>query len=240
MKKIKTVVVTFDIPIEKEEINLFRAAISNLMGRDKVLFHHHLDTDKYLYKYPLIQYKQINGKFAIFSLQEGSDELLKLLELKNNEIEINGKKLHLNVVSLHLKQHTLQIWDKFFNYRITNWIALNEKNYKEYHTITALKDRVLLLEKTLIAHILSFAEGVEWNVDKKIELFISDIHKVKWIKYKNTGFMAFDLSFSTNLSLPNYIGLGKSVSIGNGVVKKIKKNELLTYEQEIIQKEVYE
>jgi hypothetical protein len=242
MKKIKTSLVVFEEEIEKDSLSSFRAAIAGLVGKDNILFHHHREDDKYLYRYPLIQYKVINNHPAIFSMEEGAGEVLNLIEKRKNEIKVHGKKMSLNVLNLHLKQSTLQVWDKFFSYHLRHWIALNKNNYKDYNDLLPLKERVLLLEKTLVSHILSFAEGVGWNVDKKIELFINDIHKQRWVKYKNIGLLAFDITFTTNVSLPDYVGLGKAVSVGFGAVKRIRKKELLSHkkETESTQEEIYE
>ena len=49
--------------------------------------------------------------------------------------------------------------------------------------------------------------------------------KAKNIKYKNTHLLAFNLDFSTNVFLPNYIGLGKGASHGYGMVRMKKDYE---------------
>ncbi|MDO5760613.1 MAG: CRISPR-associated endonuclease Cas6 [Bacteroidota bacterium] len=38
------------------------------------------------------------------------------------------------------------------------------------------------------------------------------------VRNKNIKLMAFDLEFTSNLSLPNFIGVGKNASIGYGIV----------------------
>ncbi|MFW5721489.1 MAG: CRISPR-associated endonuclease Cas6 [Bacteroidota bacterium] len=45
----------------------------------------------------------------------------------------------------------------------------------------------------------------------------------KVITYKDVKHQTFDVSFKTNIFLPEYIGLGKGVSIGFGTVKTRKE-----------------
>jgi hypothetical protein len=45
------------------------------------------------------------------------------------------------------------------------------------------------------------------------------------MKYKGISFAAFDVLFKTNVSLPNYTGLGKGVSHGFGTVVRMYNNE---------------
>lgn len=40
--------------------------------------------------------------------------------------------------------------------------------------------------------------------------------------YRDVKLHAFDLKFSVNMTIPPYVGIGKAVSVGNGVVRRIK------------------
>lgn len=42
---------------------------------------------------------------------------------------------------------------------------------------------------------------------------------------KGVKLMAFDAEFKTNMSLPDYVGIGKNASIGFGVVTHICKDK---------------
>jgi len=45
------------------------------------------------------------------------------------------------------------------------------------------------------------------------------------MNYKEQQMQAFTLVFRTNISLPNFIGLGKGSSVGFGVIKEIIKEK---------------
>ncbi|RMG30491.1 MAG: hypothetical protein D6732_16135, partial [Methanobacteriota archaeon] len=60
-------------------------------------------------------------------------------------------------------------------------------------------------------------------LDKRLEVHISKINEVKYLKYKGQYLLAFSLLFQTNTALPDFIGLGKGASTGFGVVKGVRE-----------------
>ena len=215
--------VSFDAMIQNAEVPAFRAAIIDKVGESNLLFHHHLDQSKFLYRYPLIQYKAIHHQPTIICIDHGVDEIHKYFDKRNWDIRINDRILEMKVARLELNQFNLQVWNKQFDYNIHNWIALNQENVEKYNKLNAFTDRLLFLEKTLTGNILSFAKGVEWTVDKQIEVKILDFKEPRTVKLKTNDLVGFNVTFSTNVFLPNYIGLGKAVSKGYGIVLH-KKN----------------
>ena len=223
MKKIRILNVIFDTSIKSYEIPAFRSAIIEKAGRDNILFHNHLSGRKFLYKYPLIQYKQINKRPAVYCIDYGVDEIHKFFENKDWNIMISDRWLDMKIYSLKMNQFTMQVWDKMFGYSIRNWIALNQENYKKFTRINDLKERIGFLGRTLRANILSFAKGIEWNVDKQIEVKIKDMQETRPAVLKGEKLLGFNLDFSSNVFLPDYMGLGKSVSKGYGTVRPVRK-----------------
>ena len=222
VKKIRVLNVTFDSEIRGFEIPAFRGAIIEKVGKENILFHNHLKDDTFLYKYPLIQYKQINKKPAIVCIDYGVDEIHKFFENRNWDIKISDRWIEMKISRLDMNQFTMQVWDKLFDYSIRSWVALNQENYLKYIKLNSEDERISFLTATLKANIISFAKGIEWTVDKPIEIKIEKIKESKNVKIKGKSILAFDLNFGCNVFLPNYIGLGKSVSIGYGVVSRIK------------------
>ena len=77
-----------------------------------------------------------------------------------------------------------------------------------------------LLEKILKGNILSFLKGLGIFLENELVCNITNISRVYVEKYKGVGMTAFDIAFSTNLSLPDKIGLGKNAALGFGVVRQ--------------------
>lgn len=228
MKKIKVLTVIFDNEFKSFEIPALRGAIVEKVGKENILFHNHLKNG-FLYKYPLIQYKSISGRPAIMCIEYGVDEIHKYFEQKDWSVFIGEKHLTMKIDKLNLNQFTMQVWDKMFQYRIRNWIALNQSNVEKYNNLESLKEKISFLEKTLTANIISFAKGIQWDVDKQIKLNIKGMEEPRPVSLKGKKLLGFNLEFSTNVFLPNYIGLGKSVSKGYGVVRNIYNNEVKHY-----------
>ena len=225
MKKIRILKIVFTPEIKAYEIPAFRGAVIEKVGRDSILFHNHLG-DNYLHRYPLIQYKRLKKKATIICIEEGVDEIYKLFSQPNWSMNLYGNEYEMKIEKLSVNTFNMNVWNKFFHYRINTWLALNDKNLKIYNETDALADKIKLLERILTANILSFAKGIDWYIeDKKIEVIIERIIKEGMTKYKKMPRRFFDVEFKTNVFLPNHIGLGKAASHGFGIVTQIRKNK---------------
>jgi hypothetical protein len=223
-RKIRILQVIFDSEIQGHEIPAFRGAIIEKVGPENTLFHNHLSGNTFLYKYPLIQYKTINRCPAIICIDYGVDEIHKFFENRDWNIKISDRWLDMKIKTLIMNQFTVNVWDKQFHYNIKNWIALNQENYKKYQEMEGLAEKTQFLESLLKANILSFAKGIEWTVEKPVELTITHMGETRGVKLKGQKVEGFNMDFKTNVFLPNNIGLGKSVSLGYGNVREIRKN----------------
>jgi hypothetical protein len=223
LKKIKYLRITFESEIKTYEVPALRGAIIAKVERDNTLFHNHLDDKKFSYSYPLIQYKAINRKAALVCIDQGTEEIQEYFTIRNREIELSGRKLDMKVESVNMQQYTLNVWDKLFDYHIHHWLALSQETYLKYKATESLVEKISMLEKILIGNILSFAKGLEWKIESQVQVNITKLEDEKWVNLKGQKVLAFDCDFKTNVFLPNYIGLGKSVSLGFGVLKEVRK-----------------
>ena len=118
-----------------------------------VLLHQHL-VDKFLYKYPLIQYKMIDGTPMIYSINDGV-EVLKDIYDKYDEICLGDSKYTINERSIIVKEQNFGSSETYLKYKfITPWFALNQKNYHKYYS-SSREDQHLLLRKILVGNLLS-------------------------------------------------------------------------------------
>ncbi|HXH17931.1 MAG TPA: CRISPR-associated endonuclease Cas6 [Chitinophagales bacterium] len=219
MKKIRFLKIQFEGDLKPYEIPAFRGAVIEKAGRENVSFHNHLSDNQFLYGYPVIQYKTIGSNPALVCMEYGIDEVHHFFQRDSWAIHIGDRQIDLKVKRLQLEQYVLQVWDKTFSYRIHNWVALNGENYKKYLELGSELEKERMLEKIMVGNILSFAKGVKWEVNKPISLKLDNIGQAKKISYKGQSLMAFCVRFRTNVFLPDYMGLGKGVSHGFGVIK---------------------
>lgn len=232
MKHIRYLVVRFDTELNTQDIPAFRSAIIEHVGREHDLFHNHQGDDQFHYRYPLLQYKRIGRNPVIMCIETGVDVIHQLFQRPSWEISIHNQVHSLTVKSLRIQQFTMQVWEHYFTYTIRDWLALNQANYTRFQAFTYEQERLSFLEKILTANILSLAKGIDWHIDKKIQVHIRTIQHTRLLRYKNQLVKSFDVEFDSNVFLPKSIGLGKGVSIGFGLVNPQKSD--LDYKKESI------
>ena len=78
-----------------------------------------------------------------------------------------------------------------------------------------------MLRRTLVGNILSMAKGLDYVVTSQIRLDIGRMrHRMRTVKGVNM--LGIECDFMVNFAIPDYLGLGKSVSRGFGAVVKVK------------------
>lgn len=189
---------------------------------DDFLFHNHREDGTNIYLYPLVQYKVINSKPLIIGIKDGIKSLWKVfdeiseLNLDNRELEVFDKKSF-------LKQIQFGMLDNCQSYSLlTPWLALNEENYKKYKSIDRnnWKAKKELLAKILEGNILAMSKGLGYTVPEPIKANIIRTKEVP-TSLKGTPMLGFLGTFSVNFEIPDYWGIGKSVSRGFGTIKRI-------------------
>lgn len=217
MRKIRILCVRFHNELQSNEIEMFRGAVLSKLPEASVLFHNHVN-DNFRYSYPLIQYKRLFGKAAIVCLEEGTEAIGELFSTGDFCFRIGERMVRMEIESIRPRQIVVQPWESSFTYRLRRWLPFNEDNYRIYQRLEGLAERYDFLERKLIGNILSFAKGLGIYFETRLACKILEVEDPYWIAYKGVRMMAFNVRFKTNVSLPDNIGLGKGVSLGNGTI----------------------
>ena len=216
MHQIKTLIVKFSPELAKYEVPLFRGAVIAASGGSQ-LFHNH-DGDNYRYAYPLIQYKRIHKNPAIFCVGLGVESIGELFS--NGNFQFGERTVDMEIVSIKAYKTNVQLWQNEFKYYLENWLPLNSENYKKYAQLETMAEKIALLEQILKGNILSFLKTMDIFIEDELVCHITDISSSHIEHYKQLKLMSFNLKFSSNISLPYLMGLGKNASLGFGVVKE--------------------
>ncbi|RKY84167.1 hypothetical protein DRQ09_09015 [candidate division KSB1 bacterium] len=196
-----------------------RGYFGNLYTKD-ILFHHHLGDGKLYYRYPFIQYKIIDGEPLIIGIKDGVDSLKKSF-LEVDRLVIDKKEFEIFEKSIILEEIEFGVSKKIFKYKfITPWYALNQNNYKKYLELDSIESKRELLKSILTGNILVISKSIGITITERIE-----VKKLYFKEFKfnldDNRILGFVGNFSVNFQLPDYIGLGKSVSRGFGTIKRI-------------------
>lgn len=182
-------------------------------------FHHHSESP---YHYPLVQYKRVNKRLLVMGLGDYAEMVYRKMP-EVTQIVTPGRQIP--IVSLELVRNSVDIGlqtsdEKEYLNRymfVTPWIALNEANYTKFNENK--HGRRELLQKILVGNILSMLKGLGIHLNSQIRLNIDRYETVKTTAHDNQ-FVGFRTIFASNVSLPQYVGLGKSVSKGFGAISK--------------------
>ena len=205
-----------DQPIREDSAKL-RGFFANKFN-SYLLLHNHLGNNKFLYQYPRIQYKTVNHTKMILGLAEGVDVLQSIYNqydkiiLGEHSYQIFSKEISLKVEDFGVSSENMKY--EF----ITPWFALNEENYQRYKNYN-YSERTDQLKSILIRNVMAIAKTFQYFIDSKI--IVNTNLKETSIKFKGKNVIGFLGTFQVNFNLPNYVGLGKSVSRGFGTIKKL-------------------
>lgn len=170
------------------------------------------------YHYPRVQYKVIKGKPFIAAFNEGGPLLWELYDHLNGSDPCpqEWRILEKRIIE---KKALFGLAEKSAKYRfLTPWLALPEESLNHYATTDSLSQEKILV-KLLGGHIRDMAHSLGYEIPSRLQISI----KVKpdFFLQKDIHVTGFLGSFYANFEIPDFLGLGKSVSRGYGAIKKI-------------------
>ena len=222
MPKLRYLKIRFDKRIKSRELPFFRAAVIEATQRQSSLFHNHESNGGVLYRYPIIQYKCTDKKATIICLGEGAEDIHFLLSNPSLDLRIGNRQVNFLIEDMALHYHSVATGTEWHYYAMKEWQALNQDNFRTYESLESEIERLQFLEKMLLGNLLAVAKS--FGVDRgthPVAVAITRRKGQRWLPFKGRKVLTFDLEFRTNLSLPEYIGLGKGVSVGFGSIRSL-------------------
>jgi len=208
--------------LRTEQIHKFRGYIGNLFKEHELIHNHNTKTGKVIYRYPLIQFKLINNTPVIIAITESAIKIFTEIFLKLEEINIEGTIIPIYEKDLKCKTKEFGFVEKKITYEFMSpWIALNQKNYSTYRGVETRKDKEEILKKAFIGNILSMSKYLDYWLNKKQKIEVELHVKPDKVKLKDKTLIGFTGLFKTNFLIPDYLGIGKSISRGFGSIKRV-------------------
>lgn len=205
-----------NIKLNARDSEKIRGYIANKYENLDILHNH--KEDKFIYRYPKVQYKVIRNKPIIIGIEEGA-KVISNIGINEDTFHIGDKIINSYANKISMCKEKFGCTDDYIKYKfVTPWIALNQKNILKYRNKNSIEQEEML-KKILIGNILSISKSLGYTVDKELKCWI-DLNQKK-ANLKGVSHVAFDGIFKINFFIPSYLGIGKSVSKGFGTVKKI-------------------
>ena len=197
-----------------------RGYFGRLFKDHSPLLHNHMEDGSLRYQYPLVQYKVIENVPQLVGLGEGAG-LLASLFLKITELRLEEQTYPLHSKNIQSSLWVPQVGDDLYTYRFsTLWMALNQENYRAYRQMGE-EAQQQKLKQILIGNMLSFLKGMGIRLEAGQRLLVQIQLSPTQTTFKDQKMMCFGGNFTANILLPDYIGLGKSVSRGFGSIKRV-------------------
>lgn len=205
-----------DMKLKAKHAEKFRGYIAGKYIDNNILHNH--DNDKFIYRYPLVQYKVIDGMPILIGINEGAD-ITARIGINDDEFIIEGEKFDAFQKEINKFDYEFGVTDDYVEYEIKSpWISLNQNNIERYNHSNEM-EKEEMLKKILIGNIISMSKGMNYTVDKKINAWIN--LKETEVRLKGIRHVAFLGNIKVNFNIPDYFGIGKSVSRGFGTLQRI-------------------
>jgi hypothetical protein len=222
MVKLPQLIVRFKNHIRQCDIPFFFFSVARKAIKNNDLLHKHIVSGNPYY-YPFIQFKRISGQAAIICIGEGTESIGDFFSSMTGQINLGEKEETIEIETVKAEKILIQTWESNFTYTIRKYLPLGNDSYIEYQKINELNRSYEFIEKILKANLFLFAKSIGIHlINRDISCIITELEEKTKIKYKNHTFVSFDLKFKTNISLPNYIGLGIGVSHGFGTIVRVR------------------
>jgi len=207
--------------VERRDIPKIRGYIAG-NNPHIIELHNHLGDDKFNYGYPTVQYKSIDGEPYIIALGDSSKKLLEAVyDLRS--IDIGNREIVTKEKVFFVEKEEFGTAKDLITYKfLSPWMALNQENYRVYME-SEQQGKNSILKKILIGNVLSVSKMMNYIVEEEIKVFIK-LNPLK-VNFKNNEMLAFSGEFLINFKIPDFLGIGKSVSRGFGTVERIKGKE---------------
>jgi hypothetical protein len=179
--------------------------------------HHKDSSTNLIHRYPVVQCKQIKNKLLVIGISQGAD-FLQALTYDKQELLMGENTCIILKRDQKIRNETVGITDTMQKYEfLTPWLALNQQNAKKFYYLKGKSERDTFMQKILTGYLITFAKSIDYNLPTQLICRSKVRFKRERIHHENV--MVFLGTFETNLMIPDYLGIGQSVSQGFGAIR---------------------
>jgi hypothetical protein len=225
MKKTLPIIkVTFDYPITKQELSVFRKGLHNYLRLNCSNLPITLINDDY--QYPLMQLRTNFHKDYLQPMLVVIGEAAQVLSKIWNQgdflsIKLRSTSKKLRIAYLKLSFFKWRCSQELSKYRLFNYQVFNQRRYQDFQNIETNEGLHFLIKEALAGHIQTLYKAIGIKTIPQIDNLKILKNSVQAIG--NTRFLCINLEFSCNVFLPEHIGLGNAVGRGFGTIRRPRK-----------------
>lgn len=205
---------SIDVP---SQAHLLRGALANLFP-DEPLLHQH-GRDGFLYRYPLVHYRWLNGNGILTGFHEGAHLLVRLplldhsLQLGNVTTRIVDMEIRLSVEEVKLTERLLRY------YFVTPWLPLSQENYEVYKKMNSI-EQAQERDRIAVGNLLTALRSLKIELPGRLYAAVQ-VRRGIPCRYKDQTFVGFLGTLLANVDIPDDMAIGRAVSHGYGWLKRV-------------------
>jgi hypothetical protein len=180
---------------------------------------HSENATRFIHRYPTVQCKIIQNRIVIIGINEGAEFLYGFSE-SHPEIRL-GEIICTFIDRDHvIRNEIVGTTDKIFTYEfLTSWIALNQQNAKKFYLLKGKLERDTFIHRILTQNLTTLVKSL--GCETAAPIICTSKIRFKKDRINGTNVIVFIGRFQTNLMIPDYLGIGQSVSLGFGTIKQL-------------------
>ncbi len=174
--------------------------------------------DGFIHRYPVVQCRQIKNTLMVMGINEGA-EFLKHWSDEGNEIGTAENTCTIREKSPALQEEEFGVSRTPQSYEfITPWLPFSQENNRKFYLLKGKEERDAFIRTMLVGNIFTLSKSLGYIVPGPVT---ADIN-MHFQKERIDGASVITLSgkFSLPFVIPDYLGIGRFVSAGYGVVHK--------------------
>jgi hypothetical protein len=183
---------------------------------------HRENTAGYIYRYPVVQVKLVKSALMVTGISQGADCLYYLIR---NQTKLGSGENICRITSSDKKiqEEPLGVTDTVVMYEfVTPWLALNQQNAKKFYDLNGKLQRDAFMQNLLTAQLTTLAKSLDYAITVPVRCEAKVRFRRDRIGRDNV--MVFLGKFRTNFHIPDYLGIGLSISQGYGTIKRITES----------------
>jgi hypothetical protein len=195
----------------------FRKCLTGKLGEYTELHREH--AAGFIHRYPVVQCKQIKNTLIAIGISQGADFLC---QLSDGQKEISQRNNSCTILERDaaIRHEEFGISGPLHTYEfLTPYLALNQQNARKFYELKGKPDRDAFMHRILAGNLATLAKSLDYS--SPVPIWCEAKLKFRIDRIDRENVIVFLGRFRTNLRIPDYFGIGQSVSQGFGTLKSI-------------------